>query len=104
MPHDIPAQPAKADDAGPAPTQSLKQSSAAKILVGLALGAVLGVTANLTAGGSAALEGLVRYVTEPAGRIWLRALIMIVVPLVFATLSLGVAKLATMHRLGRIGL
>lgn len=63
-----------------------------------------GVAANLLWGGSSGLEKVMRYGTDPAGQLWLRALIMIVVPLVFATLSLGVAELGNLRRLGRIGL
>jgi DAACS family dicarboxylate/amino acid:cation (Na+ or H+) symporter len=67
-------------------------------------GAVAGVAANLMWGGSAGLEKFVRYATEPAGQLWLRALIMIVVPLVFASLTLGVAGLGDLRKLGRVGL
>ena len=35
---------------------------------------------------------------------WLRALIMVVIPLVFSRLSLGVAGLGDLHKLGRVGL
>ena len=42
--------------------------------------------------------------TRPIGQIWLRALIMIVVPLVFASLTLGVAGLGDIRKVGRIGL
>lgn len=75
-----------------------------KILLGLVLGAASGVTANLLYGGSPGLAGLVEMVTRPVGQIWLRALIMIVVPLVFASLTLGVASLGDVRKLGRIGL
>ena len=78
--------------------------SAGRILAGLVAGAVAGVVANLLWGGSAALENVVHYATEPAGQVWLRALIMIVVPLVFASLTLGVAGLGDLGKLGRIGL
>ncbi|MBI1941577.1 MAG: dicarboxylate/amino acid:cation symporter [Acidobacteria bacterium] len=78
--------------------------SAGRILAGLVAGAVAGVIANFLWGGSAALENVVRYATEPAGQVWLRALIMIVVPLVFASLTLGVAGLGDLRKLGRIGL
>ena len=74
------------------------------ILAGLVAGAAAGVAANVLWGGSPALEKFVRYVTDPAGQIWLRALIMIVVPLVFAVLSQGVAELGNVRKLGRIGL
>ncbi len=77
---------------------------AGRILTGLVAGAVAGVAANLLWGGSAGLEHVVHYATEPAGQLWLRALIMIVVPLVFASLTLGVAGLGDVGKLGRIGL
>jgi DAACS family dicarboxylate/amino acid:cation (Na+ or H+) symporter len=64
----------------------------------------MGVAANLLWGGSPGLEKFIRYGTEPAGQLWLRALMMIVVPLVFATLSAGVAELPALRELGRMGL
>lgn len=63
-----------------------------------------GVAANLLWGGSPGLEKVVRYGTEPLGQLWLRALIMIVVPLVFASLSLGAAGMGDLRKLGRVGL
>jgi DAACS family dicarboxylate/amino acid:cation (Na+ or H+) symporter len=76
---------------------------AGKILLGLVLGAVAGVSGNALLGRSPGLEWVVKNVTQPAGQIWLRALIMIVVPLVFASLTLGVAGLGDVRKLGRIG-
>ena len=67
------------------------------------LGAGAGLAANLAWGKTATLANLVRYGTEPAGQMWLRALIMVVIPLVFARLSLGVAGLGDLHKLGRVG-
>jgi DAACS family dicarboxylate/amino acid:cation (Na+ or H+) symporter len=75
-----------------------------RILLGLVLGAFLGVVTNLATGGGAAVDGFVRNVTEPAGRMWLAALIMVVIPLIVSTLSLGIAGLGSLRRLGRIGL
>jgi DAACS family dicarboxylate/amino acid:cation (Na+ or H+) symporter len=74
------------------------------ILAGLFLGVILGVAANLFWGGTRWLERFVHYLTEPAGQIWLRALIMIVVPLVFASITLGVVGLGDLRRVGRVGL
>jgi DAACS family dicarboxylate/amino acid:cation (Na+ or H+) symporter len=74
------------------------------ILAGLVLGGVAGVAANLAWGKTDGLANLIRYVTEPAGQLWLRGLIMVVVPLVFARLSLGVAGLRDLRTLGRVGL
>jgi DAACS family dicarboxylate/amino acid:cation (Na+ or H+) symporter len=73
------------------------------ILAGLILGAASGVVANLLWGKTTALANLVRYGTEPAGQMWLRALIMVVIPLVFSRLSLGVAGLGDLRKLGRVG-
>jgi DAACS family dicarboxylate/amino acid:cation (Na+ or H+) symporter len=73
------------------------------ILAGLFLGAASGVVANLLWGKTTVLANLVRYGTEPAGQMWLRALIMVVIPLVFSRLSLGVAGLGDLRKLGRVG-
>jgi DAACS family dicarboxylate/amino acid:cation (Na+ or H+) symporter len=74
-----------------------------KILLGLILGAALGITVNLTVGGSAGLERFVALVTDPIGRLWLNALIMVVIPLVISTLATGVAGLGSIAKVGRIG-
>jgi DAACS family dicarboxylate/amino acid:cation (Na+ or H+) symporter len=75
-----------------------------RILIGLLLGAASGVTVNLLTGGGEATRRFVSLVTEPIGRMWLSALIMVVIPLIVSTLSLGVAGLGSLKRLGRIGL
>jgi len=75
-----------------------------RILFGLLVGAVLGATAHAIAGESAALAGFIGYVTEPVGKIFLRLLFMLVIPLVVSALALGVAGLGDMRALGRIGL
>ncbi|MDH3733732.1 MAG: dicarboxylate/amino acid:cation symporter [Gemmatimonadota bacterium] len=76
----------------------------ARIMVGLAVGTLGGVL--VAAAGGAAGDGgrwVAEYVADPAGQIWLRLLLMVVVPLVFATLVLGIAGLGDVHRLGRMG-
>ena len=75
-----------------------------KILLGLASGAAIGIITNLSTGGGAAIEGFVSNVTEPLGKMWLSSLIMVVIPLIISTLSLGVAGLGSLKTLGRIGL
>ena len=81
-----------------------KGAKTSQILAGLILGAAAGVAANLLWGGTTGLERVVRYTTEPAGQLWLRALIMVVIPLIFSRLSLGVAGLGDLRKLGRIGM
>lgn len=75
-----------------------------KILIGLALGAIAGVVANLTLG--SAHETVVwinQYLAGPIGQIFLRLLFMIVMPLVFASIALGVAGLGDLRKVGRVG-
>jgi dicarboxylate/amino acid:cation (Na+ or H+) symporter, DAACS family len=74
-----------------------------RIMIGLLLGAVAGVAVNLATNGGPAAQRFVSLVTEPIGRIWLNALIMVVIPLIISTLALGVAGLGSVARLGRIG-
>jgi dicarboxylate/amino acid:cation (Na+ or H+) symporter, DAACS family len=74
------------------------------ILLALILGAVGGAASNFLWGGTRTLELLIRYITDPAGQLWLRSLIMIVVPLIFASVSLGVLGLHDLKKIGRIGL
>src|SRR5687767_1386963 len=75
-----------------------------KILLGLLVGAVLGITANFALGGTyPVVVGITTSVAGPVGQIFLRMLFMIVVPLVFASISLGVAGLGDLRRVGRVG-
>jgi DAACS family dicarboxylate/amino acid:cation (Na+ or H+) symporter len=76
-----------------------------RILVGLLVGAVLGVSANALLGPThAGLVGFVRNVTEPIGQLFLRLLLMVVIPLVFSSLVVGVAGIGDPRKLGRVGL
>jgi len=75
-----------------------------RILLGLVLGAAAGVSINLAIGMTPTVGWIVTNVAEPLGRVWLNALIMVVIPLVLSTLALGVAGLGDVSRLGRIGL
>jgi DAACS family dicarboxylate/amino acid:cation (Na+ or H+) symporter len=73
-----------------------------KMIAALVLGAGLGIVANLAAGGAPWLDGLVRNVTQPLGQLFIRLLFMLVIPLLFSALVLGVADLELRH-LGRLG-
>lgn len=74
-----------------------------KIFLGLVVGAISGIGVNVLLGRRPEVEGFVQTVTEPLGQIFLRMLIMVVVPLVFASLALGVAGLGDLRKLGRVG-
>jgi DAACS family dicarboxylate/amino acid:cation (Na+ or H+) symporter len=75
-----------------------------RLLLGFVLGAGLGVLASLLLGPhSPTLELAVRYVSEPIGKIFIRALLMLVIPIIFSALVVGVAEL-DLAQLGRLGL
>lgn len=74
-----------------------------KIFIGLILGAIAGVFSNLLFPSAPLLSFVQEYITDSLGKIFLNLLIMMVVPLVFASLSLGVAQIGDLKKLGRIG-
>lgn len=75
-----------------------------KILLGLLCGAILGVSANLGLGPEHAGVAFVdRYLAGPVGQVFLRMLQMVVMPLVFASIALGVAGVGDVRRVGRMG-
>jgi len=77
----------------------------AKILYGLLVGVVAGLAINLTVGGSHPSVGwIVSHITEPVGQLFLRLLLMVVIPLVFSSLIVGVAGIGNLRTLGRVGL
>jgi proton glutamate symport protein len=82
----------------PAPTRKMQLHT--QILIGLVLGVVLGLGANLLEIGwlQSALAAL-----EPVGRAFIRLITMVVVPLVAASLLIGTASLGDLRKLGRIG-
>src|SRR5262245_56779260 len=82
----------------------MRHTLAGRMLLGLLIGLVLGSAAHLLFKDAPALAGFVKYVTEPAGKIFLRLLFMLVIPLIISALSLGVSGLGDFRSLGRIGL
>src|SRR6266498_280325 len=76
-----------------------------RILIGLGVGLVTGIAANLILGGDhPRVIWLISNITEPIGTLFLRLLLMIVIPLVFSSLVVGVAGVGDVRKLGRIGL
>lgn len=71
-----------------------------RILLGLVLGAVVGVVVQAT-GSERARDVVLAF--EPLGTAFIRLISMVVVPLVVASLFVGVCSVGDMGRLGRIG-
>jgi DAACS family dicarboxylate/amino acid:cation (Na+ or H+) symporter len=74
-----------------------------KMLVGILVGTVAGLVAHAVAGDSDWLNSVVTNFTQPVGRIFIRLLLMLVVPLLFAALVMGVCEL-DLKQIGRLGL
>jgi DAACS family dicarboxylate/amino acid:cation (Na+ or H+) symporter len=96
-----------------------------KIIIGLVVGAILGVVANVVgsqvapssdpeatwllrdADQNATIDGLdflARDIADTIGKVFLRLILMVVVPLVVSALALGVVGIGDLRQLGRIGL
>ncbi|MEW5702127.1 MAG: dicarboxylate/amino acid:cation symporter [Candidatus Zixiibacteriota bacterium] len=75
-----------------------------RMAVGLLTGASLGVLSFIFFRDAEALRYAITYVAQPLGQIFLRLLFMLVIPLVFSALTLGVAEIGDPRRLGRVGL
>ena len=75
-----------------------------KILIGLVVGAIAGGTLNAIVGANDPnLSFATEHITNPIGQLFLRLLLLLVVPLVFSSLVVGVAGLGDLRRIGRIG-
>jgi dicarboxylate/amino acid:cation (Na+ or H+) symporter, DAACS family len=75
-----------------------------RILIGLAAGAAAGALTLLLGGPfPALLEGartVSTYVLDPLGQVFLRLLFFVIIPLIFASLALGIVQLGDLRKLG----
>jgi DAACS family dicarboxylate/amino acid:cation (Na+ or H+) symporter len=75
-----------------------------KMLIGFLVGLVAGLVVHYTAGGDAGwVKGITTYVTQPAATIFLRLIFMLVIPLLFAALVIGVSEMGDVRAFGRVG-
>lgn len=87
------------------PSEKKSKAMHTRILLGLLVGAVAGIGASVALGAdNFQLNWFIDNITQPLGDLWLRLLLMIVIPLVFSALVLGVAGLGNVKKLGRVGL
>ena len=85
-------------------TEGIDNRLANRILVGLLIGAIAGGV-TLVAGGFfpdllPAVRRFATLVLDPLGQVFLRMLFFVVIPLVFASLAMGVAQLEHLTQLG----
>ncbi len=75
-----------------------------KMAIGFIAGLVVGLVAHYAGGADAGwVRGLTEWVTEPVGTLFLRLIFMLVLPLLFSALVVGVAEMGDVRALGRIG-
>ena len=75
-----------------------------KMLIGFVAGLALGLVAHYVSGADATwVKWLTTYVTQPAGTLFLRLIFMLVIPLLFSALIIGVAEMGDVRSLGRVG-
>ena len=75
------------------------------MLIGFVVGLGGGLAVNMLVGGDAPwVVWLTSNITGPAGQIFLRLLFMLVIPLLFSALVVGVAEMGDLKSLGRAGI
>lgn len=74
-----------------------------KIFIGLISGLVLGLLSNIFLPQNTNITWFVGNVAYPVGQIFLRMIFMIIVPLIFTAIVLGVADFRDLKKIGRIG-
>ena len=78
-----------------------------KMGIGFALGLVLGLVVHALGGQNPALmeaaKWVMHYVTTPASGLFLNLIFMLIVPLIFSALVMGVSEMGDVRSLGRIG-
>jgi DAACS family dicarboxylate/amino acid:cation (Na+ or H+) symporter len=74
-----------------------------RMLLGMVIGAAAGLAAHFLAPGAAWVDWIATNLAMPVGQIFLRLLFMLVLPLVFSALVVGIAGIE-LRQLGRVGL
>ncbi len=75
-----------------------------KMLVGFAVGLVAGLLVHMFASGAPWVAWVTTYLTRPIGQIFLNLLFMLVIPLIFSALVVGIAEMGDVRSLKRVGL
>ncbi|HSG54001.1 MAG TPA: dicarboxylate/amino acid:cation symporter [Paracoccaceae bacterium] len=75
-----------------------------RIAIGFAAGLVAGLLAYTFAPGADWVDAVVTYVTGPIGQIFLRLLFMLVIPLLFSALVVGIAEMGEIRSLKKVGI
>jgi DAACS family dicarboxylate/amino acid:cation (Na+ or H+) symporter len=75
-----------------------------QMLIGFLVGLVGGLIVYATQRDAAWVDAITTYVTQPIGQVFLRLLFMLVIPLLFSALVVGISEMGEVRSLKRIGL
>src|SRR6187399_1698739 len=75
-----------------------------KMLIGFTIGLVAGLVVYTTQPDAPWVRPFTEYVTGPIGQIFLRLLFMLVIPLLFSALVVGISEMGEIRSLKRVGL
>src|ERR671910_2531957 len=75
-----------------------------QMLIGFLTGLIAGLIVYATQRGAPWVEIVTTYVTQPIGQIFLRLLFMLVIPLLFSALVVGISEMGEIKSLKRVGL
>jgi len=75
-----------------------------QMLIGFMVGLVAGLIVYATQRDAAWVDIVTTYVTQPIGQIFLRLLFMLVIPLLFSALVVGISEMGEIRSLKRVGL
>ena len=70
-----------------------------QMLIGFVVGLALGLFVHLTQQGAPWVDVVTTYVTGPIGQIFLRLIFMLVIPLLFSALVVGIAEMGDVRSL-----
>ena len=74
-----------------------------KMLIGFLVGLAAGLAVHMTQPDAPWVDAVITYVTGPIGQIFLRLLFMLVIPLLFSALVVGIAEMGDVRSLKRVG-
>ncbi len=74
-----------------------------KMAIGFGGGLLLGLSVHAMGADAAWVQWTIAHLTQPAGTLFLRLIFMLVLPLLFSALVVGVAEMGDIRSLGRIG-
>jgi Na+/H+-dicarboxylate symporter len=90
----------------PSESQSMRRGLAlqTQMLIGFVVGLTAGLIAFATVPGAEWVTWVTTYVTGPIGQIFLRLLFMLVIPLLFSALVIGITEMEELTALRRVGI